>query len=660
MNSHNMTFYELLCEYNIQIPIIQRDYAQGRTDNSDICINFLTAVLNSIKNNKIINLDFIYGSIKEKNFFPLDGQQRLTTLFLLHWYAFAKQKKSDDDIKKNLKKFSYETRISSRRFCESLVEHFDNVIENSECPLSSVIMDSEWFFMSWQQDPTIKAMLNSLDIIHTLFSSVENLWDILVTKKSVTFYVLILEHFGLSDDLYIKMNARGKLLTPFENFKAELVDLINKNNWEEHIEFASKFSTLIDRDWMDFLWNLHKKENNDNKSLVDDAHMRFITVIIMLNIAIRDMGAQEKQDIIRKLNENSSERQLITYITSDTYHYLYDSYTVYSKIEQSIPEINFDMWRHKKNFLSQIFHQSNSSYNDKILFYAQTEYLLKHNKIDEEKFLNWMRVIRNIISRADITADGKRSDIVRSPEAFYGAVNLIRELSEGCDDIYKFLAEKGSKLSSKFAKEQIDEEIIKARIITEHNDHKNLLFSLEDNLLLKGRILPCMKFAGFSDSIDEIDFDYLSEIQKVFAKYFNEDLDSKPEEFDLLRRVMLTLEVNGEYCFYNYWWSYWYAGEAEKRKLFSNFNEIEFFINRGGYEYFKKLIEKLCKADYQTIIDNFEKPAAMKNWQYRLIKESELLSNCHSKYIAVSSDRKSCYLLKSKRTSDVKGSPLIE
>ena len=71
-----------------------------------------------------INLDFIYGNItgsqEDKIFQPLDGQQRLTTLFLIHWYAYAKEKSADETIRETLKKFSYETRLSSRRFCKAL------------------------------------------------------------------------------------------------------------------------------------------------------------------------------------------------------------------------------------------------------------------------------------------------------------------------------------------------------------------------------------------------------------------------------------------------------------------------------------------------------------------------------------------------------------
>lgn len=49
----------------------------------------------SIISDKLINLDFIYGNLDGDTFLPLDGQQRLTTLFLLHWYAYEKENTGD-------------------------------------------------------------------------------------------------------------------------------------------------------------------------------------------------------------------------------------------------------------------------------------------------------------------------------------------------------------------------------------------------------------------------------------------------------------------------------------------------------------------------------------------------------------------------------------
>ena len=117
-------FWKLLREHKIEIPIIQRDYAQGRKDKEEVRDNFLNALFQSINTNTSIQLDFIYGSIEKENINvvsqPLDGQQRLTTLFLLHWYAAVKSQLLNKDIMNVLKKFTYETRISSREFCNTL------------------------------------------------------------------------------------------------------------------------------------------------------------------------------------------------------------------------------------------------------------------------------------------------------------------------------------------------------------------------------------------------------------------------------------------------------------------------------------------------------------------------------------------------------------
>ena len=211
-------------------------------------------------------------------------------------------------------------------------------------------------------------------------------------------------------------------------------------------------------------------------------------------------------------------------------------------------------------------------------------------------------------------------------------------------------------ISSSFAREQVKEEIIKSKIITNTPENRDLIHKTEDNELLRGRITFALECANYKSRIDEIDFELLAKIQIVFANYFNKELDSSNLEFDKLRRALLTIEVNGNYRYYNYWWSFWNAGEAEKRKLFPLYREIEYFI--GLYEfkpYFKKLVILLINQSYDEIISNFVKPANMENWQFRLIKEENLLFNCPVKYIAIPQDRSYCYLLKSKRPSDIEG-----
>src|SRR5437867_11968288 len=115
MATTKYTFWNLINELAIEIPIIQRDYAQGRQSEkvNEIRNGFVKSLYEAIDENKNLDFDFIYGSEKKNVLIPLDGQQRLTTLFLLHWYLASKDGKIDE-ARETLTKFSYKTRISAR------------------------------------------------------------------------------------------------------------------------------------------------------------------------------------------------------------------------------------------------------------------------------------------------------------------------------------------------------------------------------------------------------------------------------------------------------------------------------------------------------------------------------------------------------------------
>ena len=126
------TFWTLCSQYDkIEVPIIQRDYAQGRETPEVIRLRkkFINDfLLNSILNNQKVELDFVYGSVliekkdddKKRIFIPLDGQQRLTTLYLLHFFIALKEKRVHE-ILLILNKFNYETRPSAHDFCKKLI-----------------------------------------------------------------------------------------------------------------------------------------------------------------------------------------------------------------------------------------------------------------------------------------------------------------------------------------------------------------------------------------------------------------------------------------------------------------------------------------------------------------------------------------------------------
>lgn len=257
MTGNKITFWSFIQKNKIEIPIIQRDYAQGRLGKEYLRQGFLTNLkeaLDEEDDEKELKLDFVYGSVENGKLQPLDGQQRLTTLWLLHWYIALRSGKLGE-AGCILKNFTYETRVSSREFCEHLCDesNFSSFIctdgkDSGRCSQMNIvdfIIGQTWFYSAWKQDPTIQSMLRMLggtkinnkkgediiDVIEELFSNasfeeMESYWQKLTNNSPIVFYYLPLKEFGLSDDLYIKMNARGKQLTMFENFKADLIGFI--------------------------------------------------------------------------------------------------------------------------------------------------------------------------------------------------------------------------------------------------------------------------------------------------------------------------------------------------------------------------------------------------------------------------------------------------
>ena len=79
---------------------------------------------------------------------------------------------------------------------------------------------------------------------------------------------------------------------------------------EKKIE--EKFENKIDNEWTDFLWQNYRKDNS-----IDDAHMNFITTLVMTKLPSRNVVKGERTDVVQKLNVDNSQRELIEYIDED-------------------------------------------------------------------------------------------------------------------------------------------------------------------------------------------------------------------------------------------------------------------------------------------------------------------------------------------------------
>ena len=211
-----MNFLNIFKNKVICIPLLQRDYVQGGKES--VISPFIDSLLDESNPS---DLNYIYGYTEHGSFIPVDGQQRLTTLWLLYLYAAAKAGMMSD--------FTVSLTFLSREyagdFCERLKCKMPEVLQKASenDSLNSIIQDEYWFLSSWLKNTTVKNMLLTLKYIHRNCAGqeAESLWKHLLTEDGITFAFLDMsEENGLDDDIYIKMNGRGRPLSAFENLKS--------------------------------------------------------------------------------------------------------------------------------------------------------------------------------------------------------------------------------------------------------------------------------------------------------------------------------------------------------------------------------------------------------------------------------------------------------
>ena len=253
----------------VEIPLIQRDYAQGRASVGAVRERFLRSLKEALVGQSgELSLDFVYGEVVErqngeKSFQPIDGQQRLTTLYLLHWFlACVAGQKEQEDFRRKMRnkkgepRFQYSVRLSSHQFFSRLL----NFSPEPGQSLRKQIEDQSWFFRAWLHDPTIQGAMVVLDAIREEFYGVPGVKEFYcklaqADETVITLDVLDLDSVGQSDEIYVKMNARGKELTGFEKFKAKLIETHEKLYWPEHgADSAGQWPVLLDGDWLDLFW----------------------------------------------------------------------------------------------------------------------------------------------------------------------------------------------------------------------------------------------------------------------------------------------------------------------------------------------------------------------------------------------------------------------
>lgn len=550
-NSQKVSFWEFLSQHPIYIPIIQRDYAQGRKGKGNLRHNFLTSLHNALTGGNELKLDFVYGSIENGCFYPLDGQQRLTTLWLLHLYvafrAGVTMVEEQERYRKAFLSFSYQTRSSSIEFCRQLVNYlFSEKARQDFKPGESIVSQIKrqtWYYTRYRQDPTITAMLRMLqgdeteqnnsaaNGIEQIFTEgFPDMWSLLEDAENcpIKFYYrgMMDENMPLSDDLYIKMNARGKQLTHFENFKSQFL------SYDDNKYFVLTDPSRIDKDFVNHLENswtqIFWKYRHKDKAKIDEIYFKFLNNFFLGYYICRQRdkalsdeelgksllferlyGRYADRTFIPPTNEFISISDYAPILTEDMKKVLYNTMngleylhnmskdgvcqlfeaeplSLYVSDKQNpfavIPEYDAEQNAADANNLPV----SNLTQTQRIIFYAFCRYCEALSNSNSEAYSiehlqDWIRVAYCVSYHT-----------VNSQETMMSVLHLVEEMAPHCLNIKEYLCTAPA-FQSKAAKEQVEEEIQKAMLERSKNNgewYRERIIKAELHPLFNG----CIRF----------------------------------------------------------------------------------------------------------------------------------------------------------------------
>ena len=560
-----MNFLNIFKNKVICIPLLQRDYVQGGKES--VISPFIDSLLDESNPS---DLNYIYGYTEHGSFIPVDGQQRLTTLWLLYLYAAAKAGMMSD--------FTVSLTFLSREyagdFCERLKCKMLEVLQKATGydSLNSIIQDEYWFLSSWLNNATVKNMLLTLKYIHRKCAGQEGetLWKHLLSEDGITFAFLNMsEENGLDDDIYIKMNGRGRPLSAFENLKSWMDEKVMQIMKESDELWLHEWIKPLDNLWTQFFWNNRNLTQKHPEEIDDEQLFCFCNLIILYWMQNRD----ELQNHIRRMRttdyylyeqllvlfpqskETDGASEIVGYLFDclqngdmpslvwierlellplDFLKFAYFSLNKLSCIYKSVNELNLFMGNRSTDVMPIYdLALSESSYGRTLpLLYAV---LLITEEIDTKA---WMRVCRNLILNTDIQKE-------KLPEILSGLSVFAEQAKHS--DVYTILQsyeKQENNFLHSFDKSQIKEECKKASMPSEYFPQME---KMENSRFFSGCINSVFRMLEHKDGIENYTLQDFIDCSNILMEIFYagdgrdggvKSIYDKPDD-RLLRRALM-------------------------------------------------------------------------------------------------------------------------
>ena len=636
------TFAELFSgERRIIIPDLQRDYCWGNEDNikstgenGELVSGFVNNLLTQFDEyqNKYdkdcLNLGLFYGYEVPANHIQLcDGQQRLTTLYLLLGMINKKTIEHKDETQLTEGKFrrylisdfeykhddkepylNYAIRESSLYFLSDLVCNF---FIGNEADVEN-IKSEDWYFDYYNLDPSIQSMLKALSKIESILKDkglnyYVEFGEWLLNK--VTFLYFDMENRKNGEETFVVINTTGESLSSTQNLKPLVLQ--EKNATFDNTCFIND-EIGIDKCWEEietWFWR-QRKGDNDTADAGFAEFLRWISIIEQVD---KDAPEEEKTDSIKK------HIQLVLQGKHCDFPYKEIPFEKIYKYWEAL------VWLEDKSNLSFENYLSPSVNKD----------VNNRNAIGQADCFVWLPVLKFVY--LNITKIDTDTTIQRNARRIYEFFkNLIRidNVSKAVNtlvgDTIKVidLLKDGDLVSlidtsvgtSAISKQILtDEEKKKLEILKNSKEREPVevaFWKAQEHYIWSGEILPMIEWA--TDENGNFDLGKFNNYREKFAEVFAGECNAN---IDNTRRALLTRELKDFPRVFRGYTNKCFGWEWSDWQVLINDNKDEF----------KCFFDDLLKSDtLQNMIDVY---ATTTDKFYRFVKNPELLAYCEQKNI---------------------------
>lgn len=617
----------------IIIPDLQRDYCWGNENNKkgsgetgELVSDFIKNLFEQYENKNVgyLNLGLFYGYEVPANHIQLcDGQQRLTTLYLLLGMIhkatgkFRQNLISDFEYKHDDHEpyLNYAIRESSLYFLSDLVYYF--FIERSQDKVNEIYI-ADWYFTDYELDSSIQSMLKALTKIEDLLINKDKLWletfgDWVLNK--LTFLYFDMENRSKGEETFVVINTTGESLSVAQNLKPLV--LSEKNDLFDNTSFRVKIDDKeinISQCWEQietWFW-LHRIEANENDT-ADAGFEEFLRWITIIEQAQLELPIEEQTDVLKYLGQvvlQGKHKEKFPYKTI-SFQKIYDYWQALRcllsmnvcnlETDYLSPKVNKDVNNRKA------LNQTDCFVLLPTLFFVYKNYLpiIEGNETLLRNARRVYEFFKNLI-RIDNVSKAVNPMVCE-------AIRIIDLIDDG--DIISLLHTKQHISSTIYS----HEEKLKLKIFSNsenRNEIEEAFWKAQQHNIWSGEILPMIEWSTTNEgNFDFLKFkEYHNKFDEIFYGQCNSNIDD-------VRRALLTLGLNGYprifsgYVNYSFGWEW-----SDWKKLI-----------KDNIDNFKNFFDELISGKtIQQIIDNYDQES---NMFFRFVKNPQLMAYAKKKNI---------------------------